>query len=60
MGGDSAVSVDEVRAVIARLVELAERAHEARQTFMWMTLHTAAESLADNLEVAQELADDAD
>lgn len=45
------LTVDEVRAEVARLNAMAVRAHAYRDDVLWMVIYSAAESIADGLEM---------
>lgn len=50
----------EVTEEVTRLRDLSERAHEHGDTVLWMVLHSAAESIADGLELHTEMQADAE
>lgn len=60
MTNEARVSIAEVADEVARLQALAARAAHHEQTFLFIALNLAAESLADNADVAVEMDVDVD
>ena len=59
MGDLERLTPEEVTAVVARLQELAERARAYGDQMLWMVLFSAADSIADGLDMQQDVwADD--
>lgn len=57
---DPRLTPTEVSEEVGRLRALAQRAHDHGDSLLWMVLHSAAESVADGLEMQEEMWADAE